>query len=81
MFLLDTNVVSEIRQIRLGTAHPSVALWAWADSVNAGHLCRSVINRLELALGIVQMERKDPRQGEYPQTLARILCSAGVRGA
>lgn len=62
MFILDTNVVSEIRKIRLGTAHPNVALWA--DSVNASSLYLSVITLLELELGILQLERKDPRQGD-----------------
>jgi predicted nucleic acid-binding protein len=61
MFILHTNVVSEIRKIRLGTAHPNVALWA--DSVNAGSLYLSSITVLELELGILQLERKDPRQG------------------
>jgi predicted nucleic acid-binding protein len=62
MFILDTNVVSEIRKIRLGTAHPNVALWA--DSVNASSLYLSAITVLELELGILQLERKDTRQGD-----------------
>ncbi len=62
MFLLDTNVVSEIRKIRLGSAHPNVA--RWADSVNASRLYLSAITLLELELGILQLERKDPRRGE-----------------
>ena len=33
MFLLDTNVVAELRKIRAGKADPNVA--AWADSVDA----------------------------------------------
>lgn len=61
MFILDTNVVSEIRKIRLGTAHPNVTLWA--DSVNASSLYLSAITVLELELGILQLERKDTRQG------------------
>ena len=62
MFILDSNVVSEIRKIRLGTAHPNVALWA--DSVNASSLYLSAITVLELELGILQLERKDTRQGD-----------------
>jgi len=61
MFILDTNVVSEIRKIRPGTAHPYVALWA--DSVNASSLYLSAITVLELELGILQLERKNPQQG------------------
>ena len=33
MFLLDTNVVSELRKVRAGRADGHVA--AWADSVDA----------------------------------------------
>lgn len=41
MYLLDTNVVSELRKIRLGKADGYVV--AWADSVDAGDLHLSVI--------------------------------------
>jgi len=61
MFLLDTNVVSELRKIRSGKADVRVA--KWADSVDAGSLHISVITVLELEIGILQLERKDPRQG------------------
>jgi predicted nucleic acid-binding protein len=60
MFILDTNVVSKLRKIRSGKADPHVA--AWADSVDAGSLHLSVITVLELQIGILQFERKDPRQ-------------------
>jgi predicted nucleic acid-binding protein len=33
MYLLDTNVVSELRKVRAGKADRNVA--AWADSVDA----------------------------------------------
>lgn len=36
IFILVTNVISEIRKIRLGRADPNLA--RWADSVKAGHL-------------------------------------------
>ena len=61
MFILDTNVVSELRKISVGTAHPNVALWA--DSVNASSLYLSVITLLEIELGILQLEPRVPRQG------------------
>jgi predicted nucleic acid-binding protein len=61
MFILDTKVVSELRKIRSGKAHPHVA--KWADSVDAGSLHISAITVLELEIGILQLERKDPRQG------------------
>lgn len=61
MFLLDTNVVSELRKIRLGKADPHVA--AWADRVEASDLYLSVITLQELEIGILLLERRDPAQG------------------
>ena len=61
MFILDTNVVSELRKIRFGKAHPRVM--AWADSVDAAALFVSAITIMELELGVLSMERKDATQG------------------
>ena len=61
MFLLDTNIVSELRKISLGTADLNVA--RWADRVNANSLYLSAVTILELEMGILQRERKDPKQG------------------
>ena len=66
MFVLDTNVVSELRKIRLGKADPHVT--EWADSVDAGSLYISAITVLELEIGILQLERKDQRQGAALRT-------------
>jgi toxin FitB len=62
MFLLDTNVVSELRKVRSGKADPNVA--AWADSVDAGTLYLSVIAIQELEMGVLLAERKDGTQGK-----------------
>jgi predicted nucleic acid-binding protein len=61
MYLLDTNVVSEFRKIRLGKADSQVA--AWADSVDAADLYLSVITVQEFEIGILLAERRDPPQG------------------
>ena len=61
MFLLDTNVVSELRKIRLGKANRSVA--KWADSVDAADLFLSAITIQELEMGVLLAERRDPSQG------------------
>ena len=61
MFLLDTNVVSELRKARAGKADPNVA--AWARSVPVGSLFLSVIVVHELELGVLLAERRDPAQG------------------
>lgn len=61
MFLLDTNVVSELRKVRLGKANEHVA--RWADSVEAADLYLSVITIQELEIGVLLAERRDPAQG------------------
>ena len=61
MYLLDTNVVSELRKVRLGKADLHVA--TWADSVEATDLYLSVITIQELEIGVLLAERRDPSQG------------------
>jgi hypothetical protein len=61
MFVLDTNVVSELRKVRSGEADSRVA--AWADSVDAADLYLSVIAVQELEIGVLLAERRDPAQG------------------
>ena len=61
MYVLDTNVLSELRKVRLGTADVNVA--AWAESVDAAALFVSVISVMELELGVLAIERKDATQG------------------
>ncbi|KLU14073.1 MULTISPECIES: type II toxin-antitoxin system VapC family toxin [Xenorhabdus] len=61
MYVLDTNVVSELRKIRAGKAAPNVA--AWAEGVDATDLFVSAITIMELELGVLLIERKDATQG------------------
>jgi toxin FitB len=61
MYLLDTNVVSELRKVRTGKADARVA--AWADSVDAVDLFLSTITVQELEIGVLLAERRDPTQG------------------
>lgn len=61
MYLLDTNVVSELRKVRLGKADTRVA--EWADSMDAADLYLSVITIQELEIGVLLAERRDPSQG------------------
>ncbi len=61
MFVLDTNVVSELRKARSGKAHTNVV--AWAQSVDAADLFVSAITIMELELGVLSIERKDATQG------------------
>ena len=66
MWLLDTNVVSELRKARSGRADPKVV--AWAQSVPPASLYLSVITLQELALGVLQIERRDAAQGRVLRT-------------
>ena len=59
MFLLDTNVLSELR--RRERTHPKVA--AWADSVQAADLFLSAIAILEIEAGALMLARRDVAQG------------------
>jgi len=61
MFLLDTNVVSELRKSGVGKAHSNVV--KWAHSVDASRLFISAITLLELETGVLLAERKDPKKG------------------
>lgn len=61
MYLLDTNVVSELRKAKSGKASPQVV--DWARSVAPSSLYISAITVLEIELGILLIERKDAGQG------------------
>jgi predicted nucleic acid-binding protein len=61
MYLLDTNVVSELRKAKSGKADPQVTAWAAAQLPASLYL--SAISVLELEMGVLQIERRDPVQG------------------
>jgi toxin FitB len=59
MYLLDTNVISELRKGK--KAHPNVK--KWAEPLPSASLYISVISVLELEIGILLLERRDKEQG------------------
>jgi toxin FitB len=61
MYLLDTNVVSELRKVRAGKADMHVA--TWSQTVSAESLFISTITVHELELGVLLLERRDAVQG------------------
>ena len=61
MYLLDTNVVSELRKVQAGRADERVA--RWADNVATADLFLSVIGVQELEIGVLLAERRDAAQG------------------
>jgi len=61
MFVLDTNVVSELRKVRSGKANRGLA--DWASNVPSSWLFLSSIVVHELEHGVLLAERSDPAKG------------------
>jgi len=58
-YLLDTNVVSELRS-RRGAAQ----VRAWVDAQSALDLAISVVTLIEIETGILRLARRDPAQAK-----------------
>ncbi|KQY16713.1 twitching motility protein PilT [Rhizobium sp. Root73] len=65
-YLLDTNVVSELRKIGDGKADANVV--AWVSREDATSFFLSAITILELERGILGVQRRDARQGARLRT-------------
>jgi hypothetical protein len=59
MYILDTNLISELRKAR--KAHQNVR--KWAERLPSASLYISVISVLELEIGILLIDRRDKEQG------------------
>ena len=66
MYLLDTNLVSELRKVTSGKADPNVM--AWQQQVSETSCLISAVTLMELEIGILRMERRDPAQGAMMRT-------------
>ena len=67
-FLLDTNVVAEVRKARA-----DARVLAWYDGVDDAELFVSVLVVGEIQQGVTRLRRKDPRQAAaYEAWLARL---------
>lgn len=64
MFLLDTNVVSELRKAQIADAN----VVTWAESQSTSSLFLSVISVLEIETGILLLERRDAAQAAVLRT-------------
>ncbi len=60
-YLLDTNVISELRKLGDNRADPRVA--AWFANVPTRDCAISVITLMELEIGIMRVERRNDQQG------------------
>lgn len=65
-YLLDTNVVSELRKAGDGKADPNVTKWVSAQG--SSDLFISAITILELERGILGIQRRDASQGSRLRT-------------
>ena len=59
MYILDTNVISELRKAK--KTHLNVK--KWAEAFPSASLYISVISVLELEIGILLLQRRDKEQG------------------
>ena len=78
-YILDTNVLSELRKAPQGRVDANVV--AWAESVSADDFFISAVTVMELELGVLQMERKDARQGAVLRFGSSIKCCRSFSGA
>lgn len=62
MFLLDTNVISELRKLGDGKANERVAKWVSRNDASSFYI--SALTLMELEIGILRMERRDAEQGK-----------------
>lgn len=69
MYLLDTNVVSEIRKTGTGRANPHVM--SWANRVDTDLTYISVMTIQELEKGVLPAERRDPASGSILRSWLR----------
>ncbi len=66
MFLLDTNVISELRKLGDGKADARVTAWVSARDASSFYI--SALTLMELEIGILRIERRDAVQGERLRT-------------
>ncbi|MCD9026695.1 type II toxin-antitoxin system VapC family toxin [Luteimonas sp. BDR2-5] len=66
MYLLDTNVISELR--KAGDRKADQNVMAWFSEIDATHCFISALTLMELEIGILRVERRDPTQGARLRT-------------
>ncbi|BFN00797.1 type II toxin-antitoxin system VapC family toxin [bacterium M00.F.Ca.ET.230.01.1.1] len=74
MYLIDTNIISEMRKIRHRKADPK--LTAWVNSINSSLFYTSIVVMMELQRGVMGKHRTDPEQGKRLQQWLDISVKA-----
>lgn len=78
MYLLDTNVASELRRVEAGKGDTNVAVWA--ASVTPSDVYLTVITCMEIEQGILKVDRYDAAQSRHLRAwFARILSDLSPR--
>jgi predicted nucleic acid-binding protein len=70
VYLLDTNVVSELRRIR-----PNPTLMAWFAQTSAGQLFLSAVTLGELQAGVEMTRRQDPARAAAIEAWIDVVAS------
>ena len=73
MFLLDTNVVSEMRPNK---KQPSALVRAWSENQEFDTLYLSALTIFEIEHGILSLERKTPSEGAALRLWFSSVCRA-----
>ena len=60
MYLLNTNIISELKKLDSGKIHPQVQRWAY--SINLMQTKISVVSIIEIRTGILSLARKGQAQ-------------------
>jgi predicted nucleic acid-binding protein len=76
MYLLDTNVISELR--RCDRLDPKVA--AWINAISPADLYLSAVTILEIETGVLLMERRDPSQGRVLRAWIELQILSAFEG-
>lgn len=71
MYLLDTNVVSELRKPR-----PHGAVLAWLESVDDAQLFLSVVTLAEIQAGIELTREQDPAKADEIEAWLELMAGA-----
>jgi predicted nucleic acid-binding protein len=66
MYILDTNVVSELRKTNSGRAHPAVV--RWSNSVAPAEVFLSAVSVFELEMGILKIADRNDDQYQRLRT-------------
>ena len=76
MYLLDTNVLSELRP--RARRRPDAAVLNWASSINAEEAYVSAVTIMEPEAGILRLELRDAIQGAHLRSWLDEIISEGL---